>query len=93
MPFDFNYFRELLTAMDTNPEQIPSELPLEILRRGLAMIDAMTPEERANNDLLLDRATRERIARDAGVPLEDVNELIAEQRRVAAIFLRMESEE
>ena len=91
MRFDFNDWRRQLVAEIAEPtaEQRRSG-QTAASQRLLNIIDAITPEERSNCDLLLDRPRRERIARDAGESLADIDELIAQRQRLAIMCAAMQ---
>jgi signal recognition particle GTPase len=76
---------------DSTP--IDSDLSVETRHRYLRLLNAMTPEERGSIDLLLDLATRVRIARAAEFELAELDKLIAEHQRLATIFARLDIEE
>lgn len=60
------------------------------LVRSLSIVRAMTPEERRNPDLLLDRPRRDRIANGAAVPIADVEELLVARQGIEIMFRRIE---
>ena len=82
-----------LAAVIASPSstKIDRALPDDI-RRVLGVINAMTPEERSNSDLLLDSTRRERIAKDAEVSVADVNEVVAQREALANMLAKMEAE-
>jgi len=61
------------------------------LQSSLKMIDAMTPEERANPSILQDRAfkLRQRIVTEAGVELSDLNRLIEQFKITQGMMFKM----
>ena len=56
------------------------------------MINAMKPDERCDSDLLLDRTRRERIAREAGVSVAEVDQLVALRQVLATLMTHMSQE-
>ena len=59
-----------------------------VIKRQLAIISSMTPQERRNPDLL--KASRKkRIAAGSGVKVEDVNRLLKQHRQMADMMKKM----
>ena len=62
----------------------------KFLARKKAVVLSMTPEERADPDLL-DGSRRRRVARGSGVPVQDVNRLLKEFRDARDMMKRLGS--
>jgi len=62
----------------------------KFLARKKAVVLSMTPEERADPDLL-DGSRRRRVARGSGVPVQDVNRLLKEFRDAREMMKRLGS--
>ena len=56
-------------------KQIEDQIDEKALERNKAIIQSMTPKERANPDII-NGSRRQRIAKGAGVQVSDVNQLI-----------------
>ena len=81
------------------PGAIAEHLPLPVraqmqgedaarrLRRMRAIIQAMTPEERARPEIL-NGSRKRRIARGSGVPVQEVNQLLRQYRELAKLMKR-----
>lgn len=93
MKFDFNIFRRQLDMLiDHSPSQMRDPLPMQDASRGRGLIHSMTPDERQDPDLLLDRRRQERVAKGAGVSVADVGALLAQFQGVAIMCRRMSGE-
>src|SRR5712692_3003988 len=67
-----------------------ANLDERVLKRQVAIIDSMTPQERRNPDLL--KASRKkRIAAGSGTRVEDVNRLLKQQRQMGDLMKAMGS--
>lgn len=89
MLLDFNEVQKQIACMiehGQNPQMV------EDFRQVSNIIDAMTPNERHDPDLLLEREPRLRVARTAGVPLDQVDALIAHRQQLATMLERIEAE-
>lgn len=62
----------------------------EQLKRTEAIINSMTPQERAN-DKLIDGSRRKRIARGSGTTLEEVNQLLSQYRDMRLMMRQLAS--
>ena len=80
---------DFVRRMPGMAEVIPEgEEPAVATRRIIAMIDAMTPEERREPDRI-DGSARARIAAKAGCRPEDVEQFLAQFARVRELMRRM----
>ena len=61
----------------------------EDFRRLIAIIDAMTQEERRHPIEVIDRIRRERIAADAGVALSDVDHLLSQFPAMKEVMMKI----
>src|ERR1700750_496936 len=65
-----------------------ANLDERVLKRQVAIIDSMTPQERKNPDIL--KASRKkRIAAGSGTRVEDVNRLLKQHRQMADMMKAM----
>ena len=55
-----------------------------MIKRHLAIISSMTPQERSNPDIL-DASRRKRIARGSGVDVAAINNLLKQYRQLAGV--------
>jgi signal recognition particle subunit SRP54 len=101
--FDFSDLRSQLEqlskmgGMAGMMEKLPAQLQRRALdstradkdlRRQMAIIDSMTPRERRNPDLI-DGSRRRRIARGAGVQVQDINRLQKQFQDMQRMFKQM----
>jgi len=83
---------DLLPGMGRLKDKIdPSKLDDKVIVRQIAVIDSMTPAERRNPDLMNARR-RLRVAKGAGVTVNDVNKLLKSYEQMAKMMKAMRSE-
>lgn len=83
---------DLLPGMGRLKDKIdPSKLDDKVIIRQIAVIDSMTPAERRNPDLMNARR-RLRVAKGAGVTVNDVNKLLKSYEQMAKMMKAMRSE-
>jgi signal recognition particle GTPase len=88
MEIDFNDVRSQIAEMVARGDA-SAEMAADS-QRLLEVIDAMTPEERSDYDLLLDTPRRQRLADQVGVPREDVDELVRQRYGLAQMMKKIE---
>ena len=75
----------MLPGMGKMQKQLEGKVDDKVLRRSLAIISSMTPKERRNPDLI--KASRKnRIAKGAGMQVQDVNKLLKQHMEMARMM-------
>jgi signal recognition particle subunit SRP54 len=75
----------MLPGMGKMQKQIEGKVDDKVVKRSLAIISAMTPKERRVPDII--KASRKtRIARGAGVQVQDVNKLLKQHQEMARMM-------
>ena len=66
-----------------------AQLDDKMLKRQIAVISSMTPDERRRPDKILNFSRKKRIARGAGASLEDINKVLKMHRGMADMMKQM----
>lgn len=66
-----------------------AQLDDKVIKRQIAVISSMTPEERRRPDKVLNFSRKKRIARGAGAGLEDINKVLKMHRGMADMMKQM----
>jgi signal recognition particle subunit SRP54 len=75
----------MLPGLGRMQKQLEGRVDDRVIRRSLAIISSMTPKERRNPDLI--KASRKnRIAKGAGMQVQDVNKLLKQHMEMARMM-------